>query len=143
DADDDGACSDAKPNQSEQALRGDALHRNCRRRQAADPASPGSVECSPPAASSDVSSVVSSSMIPMMRSASAGAIPGSFSKSSRSRSMISLSVRNPASSSTATVAGGKPVISEGPPPPISSDSSGKGAKSGDPTPRSSHSRLEY
>ena len=54
-------------------------------------------QAAPPSAgvtpSSVTSSVVSSSRIPMIRSASAGAIPGSFRKSLRSRSMISFRVR--------------------------------------------------
>jgi hypothetical protein len=49
----------------------------------------------PPVApvSSPPSSTVSSSRMPMIRSASAGAMPGSLRKSARSRSIISLSVR--------------------------------------------------
>ena len=54
-------------------------------------------QAAPPSAgippSSVASSVVSSSRIPMIRSASAGAMPGSFRKSLRSRSMISFRVR--------------------------------------------------
>jgi len=84
----------AKSDESEQALSDVALHRARHRAQAVDPASPGSGERSPLlATSSEVSSVVSSSMMPMIRSASVGAMPGSFSKSSRSRSMMSFNVR--------------------------------------------------
>ena len=50
-------------------------------------------------------SAVNSLMIAMIRSASSGAMPGRRNRSSRSRSMMSFSVRYPASSSTATVAG--------------------------------------
>ncbi|HET9708862.1 MAG TPA: hypothetical protein VFP39_11225 [Gemmatimonadales bacterium] len=42
---------------------------------------------------SRVQAVVNSSMIAMMRSASSGAMPGSRSRSSRSRSRMSLRVR--------------------------------------------------
>src|SRR5438270_10587210 len=85
--------SNTEPNETEHTLRNAALHCDSDA-QAVEPASPGSVECSPLAElSSEVSSVVNSSMIPMIRSASAGAMPGIFSKSSRSRALMSFSVR--------------------------------------------------
>lgn len=93
DANDDVPRADAKSDQTKEPFSDAALH-ECQRAQAVDPNSPASDERSPAAApSSDVSSVVNSSMIAMIRSASAGAMPGSFSKSSRSRSMMSFSVR--------------------------------------------------
>src|SRR5687767_4764272 len=81
-------------------------------------------------ASSLPPSSVSSSMIAITRSASAGAMPGRRRKSSRSRSMMSFSVRYPPSSSTATVAAGRPSISESFTSAASSLSSGSGAKIG-------------
>src|SRR4051794_38763476 len=98
--------------------------------------------CTSPSAGA--SSVVSSSRSEMMRSASSGAMPARRRKSSRSRSMMSFSVRYPASLSTATVAGCIPASSVSGTSAASSLSAspGSGAKSCSPPPFSSHSRLE-